>query len=325
MNVTFVSKSLRSCKSLLRGKKRLYDSPARLLVVIVFAVIFAEASEEILSFLNNGLQPGPDVIIDVLYMVIFLSPVLYLFVFKPLLIHIENQKRTQEALRVSQDQLRNLSLQVMVIQEQERKKIAMELHDDVGQAMNLIKLQLRSLRKKLLEEQVTARDDINSIAECLDGVIGKIRCLSRELSPSMLEDLGLGAAFRGMLNDFRNHYTIKGNIDISHSIDYLVSHQDRIFIYRIFQEVMSNISKHAMARTVSVHIGNNDDNILFSIEDDGKGFDVAEVAVKDFSQQGLGLAIMRERARMIGGSIDIWSNKGEGTRISLSIPVQQRR
>lgn len=251
-------------------KKRLYDSPVRLVAVVVLAIIFAELTEEFSLCLRPDSGFVRHIVIDVFYMVLTLSPVLYWFVFKPLLMHIGNQERTEDALRVSQEQLRNLSSRAMVIQEQERKKIAMELHDDVGQAVNFIKLQLRSLRKKLAEGQVEARDDVDAVAEYLDWTIEKVRRLSRELSPGMLEDLGLSAALKGMFNDFRKHYGIEGTIDISNIIDQLVSHQDRIFIYRIFQEAMANISKHAMARTVSMNIHHNAENLFFRLKTTGR-------------------------------------------------------
>lgn len=307
-----------------RGKKKLYDSPVRLLSLIVLAIIVAETAER---FFIHDSDPSPvyfSIILDVLLSVIFLSPVLYFFLFRPLLIHIENHRRTEEALRKSEEKLKYLSSQVMVIQEQERKEFAMELHDDLGQVLNIIKLQVGSLSRKLRKDQVEARDDIEVISQFLDGSIESIRRLSRALSPCMLEDLGLTAALKGLIEDFRNNYDIGGATDIS-PIDHLVSECEKIFIYRIFQETLANIAKHAMACTVTVNVCHDDTNILFSIKDDGRGFDVGEAAAKDFSNRGLGLDIMRERARMIGGSLAVSSRRGEGTQISFFVPVHARK
>lgn len=307
-----------------RGRKKLYDSPTRLVFLIVLAIIFAESAERFFAHGTSTVSVILETIADVLLMVVFLSPVLYFFLFRPLLIHIKNHKRAEEALRKSEEQLQYISSQAMVIQEQERKEFAMELHDDLGQVLNIIKLQLRSLNGKLRNDQVEARDDIEVIAQFLDGSIESIRRLSRALSPCMLEDLGLTAALKGLTEDFRNNHDIEGVTEIA-PIDYLVSDCKRIFIYRILQEAMANVAKHAAARTVSVEIKNDAQNVFFSVKDDGLGFDAGEAAAKDYAKHGLGLAIMRERARMIGGALEVFSRKGEGTQVSLSLPIQMQK
>jgi signal transduction histidine kinase len=307
-----------------RGKKKLYDSPARLLFLIVLTNPPAETAERFFAHGTDSASVVLDIMIDVSLMVIFLSPVLYLLLFKPMLIHIDSHRRAEEALRTSEEKLQYLSSQIMFIQEQDRKQFSMELHDDLGQVLNIIKLQLRSLSQKLQRDQVEARDEIEVAAQFLNGGIESIRRLSRALSPCILEDLGLTAALKGITNEFRNTCDRGGVTEIA-PIDHLVSDRDRIFIYRIFQEALANIAKHAMAGTVSVEVKNNDRNVLFSIKDDGQGFDAGEVATKDFAKHGLGLAIMRERARMIGGSLEVCSRKGEGTRISFSVPIHMQK
>jgi signal transduction histidine kinase len=97
----------------------------------------------------------------------------------------------------------------------------------------------------------------------------------------------------------------------------------QIMIYRIFQEALTNIGKHAQARNVSVRVRKDKDRISFLMEDDGKGFDLKHAAMKEGSERGLGLATMDERARMLGGSLDLWSEGGKGTRITLSIPINR--
>jgi signal transduction histidine kinase len=94
-------------------------------------------------------------------------------------------------------------------------------------------------------------------------------------------------------------------------------------IYRIFQEALTNIGKHAHARNVSMKVKKDEDRISFFVEDDGKGFDVKHAAMKEGSESGLGLATMDERARMLGGAFDLWSEEGKGTRITLSIPIKK--
>jgi signal transduction histidine kinase len=94
-------------------------------------------------------------------------------------------------------------------------------------------------------------------------------------------------------------------------------------IYRIFQEALTNIGKHAQAKNVSVKVKKDEDRISFLLEDDGKGFDLKKAAMKEGSERGLGLATMDERARILGGFLDLWSEEGKGTRITLRIPIEK--
>ena len=112
-------------------------------------------------------------------------------------------------------------------------------------------------------------------------------------------------------------------MDIS-DIDDLFSQDRQIIIYRILQETLTNIGKHARARDVSLAVQKYAGRVSFSIHDDGKGFDPPQVAMKKPSERGLGLAIMEERAQMLGGSLEIWSEEGKGTRITLNMPMDNK-
>jgi len=107
-------------------------------------------------------------------------------------------------------------------------------------------------------------------------------------------------------------------------IDHLFAQSTEIIVYRIVQEALTNIGKHAQAKNVSLVVKRDDSMISFSMEGDGKGFDVRKAMIKDASKRGLGLASMDERARMLGGSLDVWSEVGKGTRITLSIPTEKK-
>jgi signal transduction histidine kinase len=105
-------------------------------------------------------------------------------------------------------------------------------------------------------------------------------------------------------------------------IDNLFSHEGQITIYRIIQECLTNIAKYAHATYVSIVISKEDDGVLFSVEDDGKGFDLKKVSSKDPGEKGLGLAAMYERARMLGGYLEVWSQESKGTKITFKIPIK---
>ena len=108
-------------------------------------------------------------------------------------------------------------------------------------------------------------------------------------------------------------------------IDHLFPRDAQMGIYRILQEALTNISKHAQAKNIKVLIEKNEDGILMRVEDDGKGFDLTKALLKEAAERGWGLATMKERARILGGSLDLWSQEGEGTQISLRIPQVKGR
>jgi signal transduction histidine kinase len=142
------------------------------------------------------------------------------------------------------------------------------------------------------------------------------------LSPSILDDLGLLAAIRWLIDDSTKYYNIKTSLDIE-DINNMFSREAQIIIYRIFQESLTNIGKHAQATCVSVVIKKQGGRVSFVVKDDGKGFDVEQVLGRDSTERGLGLAAMDERARMLGGFFYIRSQEGKGTEITFTIPVDK--
>ena len=233
---------------------------------------------------------------------------------------ITEQRNAEKALRESEKQLRHLSSQVLTAQETERRRISKELHDELGGALTAIKLQLSFIEKGLKQDQVTIKEECESISQYIKQVIENVRRLSRDLTPSILEDAGLSAAIRRLISNFNKNNNINMTLDIT-DIDDLFSQDAQIIIYRILQEALTNIGKHAKAKNVSMAIKKHDDRVSFSIEDDGIGFDVPRAAMVNPDERGLGLTIMDERARMLGGSLELWSEEGKGTRISFHIPL----
>ena len=234
---------------------------------------------------------------------------------------ITERKQAEEALRESERKLRHLSSQLLTAQETERRRISRELHDELGQALTLMKIRLRSIEKALGKKQAGMREECQNILQYIDQIIENVRRLSRDLSPPILEDLGLTAAFRWLIDNFLKNDLIQVSVDIQ-DIDDLFSQDRQIMIYRILQEALTNIGKHAHARNVSLAVQKYDGRVSFCIHDDGRGFDLAQAAMKKLSEKGLGLAIMDERAKMLGGSLEIWSEVGKGTRITLHIPTE---
>ena len=235
---------------------------------------------------------------------------------------ITERREAEEALRQSEKELHFLSSQLLTAQEKERRRLSIELHDELGQALMVLKLKVRSIQKGLTADQKSLDQECNEIIGYINEVTENVRRLSRDLSPSMLEDLGLSAAIRWLVEAFTKHYDIENSLDIM-EIDDLFSDEGQIIIYRIIQECLTNIAKHAQAKNASVVIRKQDHRVLFRVEDDGKGFDVKAALSRNFAEKGLGLSAMGKRVRMLGGSLDIWSQKDTGTRISFSVPIKE--
>jgi signal transduction histidine kinase len=233
---------------------------------------------------------------------------------------LREHRKTEAALRESETQLRRLSARLLTTQEAERRRIATELHDEVGHALILIKLRLGVVRKALRDDQAEAREDCQRLAQAVDRLIEDIRRLTRDLRPTVLEDLGLAGALRWLAGNCSRG----GQLDVTTSItdvDALVGADAQIILYRIVQEALTNVRKHAQARRVSLSVDTNKDRLAVVVEDDGTGFDAEVVTARGATDRGLGLATMEERARMLGGSLSIASAMGKGTRLTLRVPV----
>ncbi len=235
---------------------------------------------------------------------------------------ITERRDAEEALRQSEKELHFLSSQLMKAQEEERKRLSIELHDELGQALMVLKLKLSSIRDELQTDKESLQAKCNEMIGYINEVIENVRRLSRDLSPSILEDLGLSAAIRWLVETFTKHNNIESSLEMT-EIDDLFSQEGQITIYRIIQECLTNIAKHAHATGVSIVINKQDDRVLFSVEDNGKGFNIKKVFSKDPNKKGLGLSAIYERTRMLGGFLDMWSQEGKGTKVTFTIPLSK--
>jgi PAS domain S-box-containing protein len=233
---------------------------------------------------------------------------------------VTERKRAEKALRESERRLHLLSSQLIKTQEIERKRLSRELHDELGQALMVFKLMLRSIRKKLGTDQASLKANCDEVISYIKETTTNVRQLSRALSPPILEDLGLSAALRWLVDSSTEHSDIKSSLDMEEVGD-LFSQEAQITVYRIIQECLTNMVNYAQAAHISVAIRKHDDKVEFRVEDDGKGFDVKEALSRDPDEKGLGIAAMYERSRMLGGSLNVWSQRGGGTKITFTVPV----
>ncbi|MFA5109904.1 MAG: PAS domain S-box protein [Desulfobaccales bacterium] len=226
---------------------------------------------------------------------------------------------SMEELRKSETRLRHLAAELLTAQEKERKRISRELHDEMGQSLLALKMQLKAIEKELPITLWGPRQDCLTAFHYIDRVIENVRRLSRDLSPSILEDVGLGIAIKRLFEDFCKLNELRYSLEID-DIDGLFSANAKINIYRILQESLTNIGKYSKAAKVTACIKREEDRVDFWVEDDGKGFDPSQVLANTVGR-GLGLASMEERAQILGGAINIWSQEGKGTKISFTVPI----
>jgi two-component system sensor histidine kinase UhpB len=236
---------------------------------------------------------------------------------------IAERKRAEEVLRDSEMKLRLLTSQILTAQEDERKRISRELHDELGQSLTILKLNLRAASRQLREPS-EAKEELDSMSLYLDEVIDKVRRLSRALCPAILEDLGLVPALHYLINEFNKYYEIDHYFDLE-GLDHLFEKEAQIIIFRIFQETLTNIARHAQASKVRLAVQESEGVVLFEVEDNGRGFEVGQILGRPAMDKGLGLAALDERAKMLGGSLRIWSQKGKGTRITCAVPMGGKR
>jgi len=232
------------------------------------------------------------------------------------------QQQDRQALQESEGRLRLLSSHLLTAQEQERRRLSLELHDELGQSLTVLKLQIRGIEKQLTGDQENVKDSCSKTLDQVDQIIDGVRRLSRDLSPSVLEDLGLTNALLCLAEDFCTCADIHLASDVA-DIDGLFSREAEIVIYRVVQEALTNIGKHADAGRVWISVRSSPTTVSVSIQDDGKGIDGNKIAPAKISERGLGITAMHERARMLGATLDISSTKGSGTKVSLTAPIQQ--
>ena len=235
---------------------------------------------------------------------------------------VSDRKLREQALKESEQQLHFLSSQLLIVQEKERGRISKELHDELGQNLMILKYQLNSLETRLPKNKKVLRSDCEDLLHYLDNIIENVRRLSWDLRPLALEKFGLATAIKNLLKNFGKHYDIQWEPLQIEAINNLFPPLSQINIYRIFQESLTNIAKHAQATKISVSIDKQDTCVTFTIEDNGKGFDPQAKMNRESEQRGIGLATMHERSRMAGGRLEIRSQTGAGTRLIFTIPIE---
>lgn len=231
------------------------------------------------------------------------------------------QKQAEKELVQSKKKMEQLYSELVMAREMERKRIAGELHDDLGQSLALLKLQLSGLQKNPPGSHKQLQRNVSAIMDYVDQIIENARRVSHNLTPSLLEDLGLSGALRALVDDFAAHSGKGVSLEMT-NIDALFPPMASISIYRIFQEILTNIERHAQAGQVTITVKKNRYSVTFQIRDDGKGFDQIKSDKGGIRESGLGLQTLNERVKMLGGRMVITSQPSLGTHINFILPFK---
>ena len=236
-------------------------------------------------------------------------------------IEIEEHRQTEIALRQSQDQLRKLSNKILDAQENERKRIAREIHDGISGSMAAIKLALEEKLASMGQSQSTKLISLEKIIAHVEEIIKESRRISAHLRPSLLDDMGLLATIDWLSNDFEQ---LHPNLKIQQQLNVKeneIPEMLKVVIYRVLQEALNNVAKHSGATRVRLLLVAGDNCIELTVADNGCGFDAAD---KKFAEpsvaSGFGLSGMRDRTQLCDGKFEIFSEKGKGTTVHIALP-----
>ena len=224
---------------------------------------------------------------------------------------------SQRELHQSREDLRALAGQLLTAQEEDRRRISRDLHDDINQRLAMLSMDLRRMEKDLSSDPEHLRDEIRRVSEHLTAVSDDVRQMAYRFHPSILDDLGLVKAVRRLVDDFSVRTGITSTYVHKDPFTVLPA-EPTICLYRVVQESLSNIARHAQASQVEIELICEDDAVSLSVRDNGLGFDPGQLA---HTGGHLGLLSMRERVRLAKGTLEVESAPMQGTQIRVEISL----
>ncbi len=221
--------------------------------------------------------------------------------------------------RVYHGQIQEMSSRILTAHEEERKRIARELHDDTAQAITSILVRLRLLERSTEDAEVLK--NVEELRELTSGALDSVRRMAMDLRPASLDDLGLVPALQSYAEQFSQSTPIAVSLEVE-GLGRRLPRDVELVLYRVFQEALTNVSKHASAKTALVQLKRRRNEVTLVIEDDGAGFDPGDLSPAQGT--GLGLFGMRERLTLVGGVVEVESEKGKGTKIEARVPLGKK-
>lgn len=225
-----------------------------------------------------------------------------------------------DELRSSREQLRALSAHIQSAREQERMRIAREIHDELGQMLTALKMDVAWMRKNLDQSHPALQNKLDAMAQLIDGSVQTTRRISADLRPSILDDLGLVAAIEWQLQEFQARSGVRCHFAPTlEAID--LSPECATAVFRIFQETLTNVARHARATRVEVTLESAAGDLLLQVSDNGRGITETEL----LDPESFGLIGMRERVHLLAGEIQIGGTPAKGTIVTVRIPLDGDR
>jgi len=234
-------------------------------------------------------------------------------------LEIRVEQRTADLARVN-EQLRSLASELSLAEERMRRRIAMDVHDHVGQNLAISKIKIESLRESATSPELA--EDLEEIRDLISQTIESTRSLTFELSPPVLYELGFEAAVEWLVRQTRQQYGLSADFKADGQTKPL-DNNVRVLLFQAVRELLVNVAKHAQAHNVTVSTRGVGNEIRVSVEDDGVGFGVSKAGSHDYKTGGFGLFSIRERLGHIGGRLEVESKPGLGTRVTLTAPIDQ--
>jgi signal transduction histidine kinase len=233
------------------------------------------------------------------------------------LLRLENQtlKHLQDVTEARQE-LKDLSAKLVATQESERKSISRDLHDAVGQSMSAVQFELHDLALALRPDDAQLRESVDRVRALVESSLAVIRNMALLLRPSMLDDLGLAAALGWLAREIARPTGLRIQVRAD-DLPPDLPDEHKTCVFRIAQEALNNVAKHANANAVEITVRASDSWLAITVQDDGRGFQHGRA-------HGLGLTGMHERAESLGGSVNVTSGPGKGTLIEVALPLPQR-
>ena len=270
-------------------------------------VIFLTAAADEMSSMFRGYEVGA---VDYLQ-----KPVVPEILKSKVAVFVELHRKS-ERLRESEEKLRRLAAHLISVREEERAHIAREIHDELGQVLTGLKMEVTWLAKRLREKPLIEKTD--SMCKLIDTTVQTVRKIATGLRPEMLDDMGLIAAVGWQAKEFQKRTGIRCRAKLPPEVKLDIDVSTTMF--RIFQEILTNVARHSRATRVDMELTVNDERVGLEVTDNGVG-----IADSDLNgKKSLGLLGMHERALLFGGEVKISGTAGHGTRVSVSIPVRQR-
>jgi len=231
---------------------------------------------------------------------------------------ISERKKSEQELMQSHERLRDLASHLQVVREEERALIAREIHDELAQALTALKMDVHWLRNRLPEEKQSLIDKTNVMSKLIDRTVQSVRRIYAELRPGLLDDFGLSAAIEWEAGEFSKRTDIECEI-LSDSKDMVLPQGLSTAIFRIFQETLTNITRHANATKIQIILTKTTDRLEMRVSDNGKGIEDQEI----LEPKSFGIIGMRERVHYLGGSLSI-SGNSNGTTVEVTIPIDPK-